>query len=587
MKTIKTNESRMFSKISRYFKEPKDALREAIQNAYRAGWPNPQDNTIRVQYETAGDATNVTISDSGRGIPDFGTMLSPMDSEWADSVEEDQDPAGLGIYALLAYTDSVVFETIHNGEHRLIRVDSKLFLKDQAYRDELYKLEAKTHSSSPSKTTVESHGLRMSVFDVERDTENLLTFFIDTKTFINGEEFEGMRNIRLLWETDEAKIIGYDVNYSSSSHYYYDAGVVWHGMHIKTNGSDITVSAMGEDFKVSVSHAMDVIVREDYARCKVAIVPKKEKLFTFQLPDRHHIVPTEVSERVFNDLLKSRYQRIVDAELEALPKAVHVRTLAAIKSTATRLGIPGNIVQLIKASYQGFIYADYCVDSAEYGGSPQIRRECVEDNSGMYVIGSVYTKDTDGEYVTDGDFDLIFSESGKYVSYCTKFDGSDSNTEVVDLYINFEKKPYSWPENDCDFWLKEGHACYIVKADGTKEDVIGELAFANREIFEFPTKAQVYIEGDYDWLCQAADHWCNRAEAYENDHDADAGNIASLLEDCGKFKAEAADCIHLSDLVDQLVSRIGADCVAHTLRISIDRETSEITLGNGDVLKYM
>src|ERR1039457_2957478 len=72
-------------------------LVELLQNARRAG-ASLVTVTTRVIEPTI---TEITLTDNGSGITDFQQLLSLGDSGWKKEVEDHEDPAGMGLFALV------------------------------------------------------------------------------------------------------------------------------------------------------------------------------------------------------------------------------------------------------------------------------------------------------------------------------------------------------------------------------------------------------------------------------------------------------------------------------------------------------
>jgi hypothetical protein len=91
-----------------------EILNELFGNSQRAGARNAQITT---------DDRGFIYQDDGRGLrnkADFEALLKLGESGWDQSVEEDQQPMGLGIHSLLAHEDvESVTVPISNNWQRL------------------------------------------------------------------------------------------------------------------------------------------------------------------------------------------------------------------------------------------------------------------------------------------------------------------------------------------------------------------------------------------------------------------------------------------------------------------------------------
>lgn len=93
MQTIQAKvNTRLLSKAERLFTGTlAGRIIEILQNARRAG---ATEVTITHQEST------VTVSDNGRGIEDFSTLLDLGKSDWDEAMDCSEDPAGVGIFCL-------------------------------------------------------------------------------------------------------------------------------------------------------------------------------------------------------------------------------------------------------------------------------------------------------------------------------------------------------------------------------------------------------------------------------------------------------------------------------------------------------
>ena len=130
--------SNFFGKAARYFGSFRTSVAEIIQNSYRASLPIMESgNRPRLDITFAGVKNNtadeITFRDYGMGIQDVGAALSIAVSGWDESVEDEQDPAGMGLCAALGFCDSV---KIRSDFGELI-IHSQSFFEREEYRDTL------------------------------------------------------------------------------------------------------------------------------------------------------------------------------------------------------------------------------------------------------------------------------------------------------------------------------------------------------------------------------------------------------------------------------------------------------------------
>ena len=93
MQTIQAQVSkRLLTKASRLFTGALEGrIIEILQNSRRAG---------ATQVSIINQDGLVTVHDNGSGIDDFSKLLSLGDSDWDDSLEKAEDPAGVGVFCL-------------------------------------------------------------------------------------------------------------------------------------------------------------------------------------------------------------------------------------------------------------------------------------------------------------------------------------------------------------------------------------------------------------------------------------------------------------------------------------------------------
>ena len=86
-------DTRLLSKAERLFTgTPAGRVIEVLQNARRAG---------ATEVHIVNSDGQVTVSDNGRGIADFAALLDLGKSDWDESMENAEDPAGVGVFCLV------------------------------------------------------------------------------------------------------------------------------------------------------------------------------------------------------------------------------------------------------------------------------------------------------------------------------------------------------------------------------------------------------------------------------------------------------------------------------------------------------
>ena len=100
MQTIQAHVSaRILNKADRLFTNRlSQVFVELLQNARRAGASLV---SVATNPGTAAGTTRITFTDNGSGVDDFSKLLYLGESGWDEAVERAEDPAGMGLFALL------------------------------------------------------------------------------------------------------------------------------------------------------------------------------------------------------------------------------------------------------------------------------------------------------------------------------------------------------------------------------------------------------------------------------------------------------------------------------------------------------
>ena len=120
------NENRLLQKAKYFFESPKTVFVELAQNAARAG---------ATKLKLSLKDNKLFAIDDGKGCTDPMALLTLAGSDWSEEVEENQNPAGWGLFVLYSISDRVKFIS-RFGE---LAVDCNLFLTDSKYREGLLK----------------------------------------------------------------------------------------------------------------------------------------------------------------------------------------------------------------------------------------------------------------------------------------------------------------------------------------------------------------------------------------------------------------------------------------------------------------
>jgi anti-sigma regulatory factor (Ser/Thr protein kinase) len=293
---ITVNEEHAFHTLPRYFSSPVDAVREAIQNAYRAGCPNPgPDHHIDITI----DGDDLTIQDNGIGIDNPENMLGLMFSRWRPDVAGDQDPAGLGVCALLAYSKSVRWISTFGS----IEVEGKRFFDSKAYRDAL---EVSQETRLVNGTLVVLRGVGEALRPLHKNlssvVQELTRYFVGPTITINGvralDRELGTRLGTFAYNGGEIDLYYEPNRYGGfeSAHNHgsrTNVNLIWHGQCIPLRVDNAPRDVGG--WRINDMRRVRVVIRA-------------ENVITPKLPDRNDVVrderTTSFLERVYSEYVK-------------------------------------------------------------------------------------------------------------------------------------------------------------------------------------------------------------------------------------------------------------------------------------------
>jgi hypothetical protein len=122
MKAI--NEAKFFKQIPWFFEHPSGILTEIAQNSYRSG-------ATGLDIELKDNI--LTAKDNGCGIGSPEPLLVLADSAWAEDIEENQNPAGWGLFFLY----SIAYRVFFRSKFGSIVIDCGRYLSDAVYRENI------------------------------------------------------------------------------------------------------------------------------------------------------------------------------------------------------------------------------------------------------------------------------------------------------------------------------------------------------------------------------------------------------------------------------------------------------------------
>ncbi len=121
------NENRLLKKVVNFFKNPAAILIEIAQNAQRAGAKK-----LEITFKDG----ILTARDNGHGAGDIMPILTLADSDWDAVVERDHDPAGWGLFGLMAASLTLTVQSRFGS----LTFDCHNFLNDEAYRENIERM---------------------------------------------------------------------------------------------------------------------------------------------------------------------------------------------------------------------------------------------------------------------------------------------------------------------------------------------------------------------------------------------------------------------------------------------------------------
>lgn len=275
--------SRLYEIAGRFFKSPESAVQEMLQNAYRSYLPHVPGRVNEIIVTWVQNKKVLVVTDYGRGIRDPLLMLSPMASEWADNVRQDQDPAGLGVFGILAFSDAVTW----NSTFGSIRIESQRFFKDATYRSQLRQM-VDTSAPLATGTVVMCENFRAEYMLVMNYVRAIGGLFPQTKVMLCGQAVPPDQALR--WPVIGK--IGNSLVRSSwtdmQSHCSYNQPIMfWHGHKIPVTGRR-------EPPVVGVYHSKYGPLEIGQPKGLVVEI-LDENVITPQLPDRQSLVMDDVT----------------------------------------------------------------------------------------------------------------------------------------------------------------------------------------------------------------------------------------------------------------------------------------------------
>lgn len=172
------NEDRMLKLIHNFFENPRTLITELVQNAVRA-------KAKKITINTGNG--RLIVTDDGEGCDSISPILTLAESDWDKEVEENQQPAGWGLFVLYCLAREVEI----SSKFGTLKFDAGLFLNDARYRDSIsYALIEKDKKAEGFciSATLKDAGLEKNIINID---DHILQFF-PINIQINGRDIKQM-----------------------------------------------------------------------------------------------------------------------------------------------------------------------------------------------------------------------------------------------------------------------------------------------------------------------------------------------------------------------------------------------------------
>ena len=316
---------RFFTKAKRYFGSLESALKEALQNAYRATLPRLKGGEvcqIKVHWDLSKRA--LTVRDFGTGITDIGAALSIGLSNWGKGVEEEQDPAGMGLCGVMAFCEKLCFRSTFGS----LTVSTKDFFERQEYREALLDF-------IDTGEFLNGEGTEITMVGISATDDNIYHALHDAARYHTAIRIEYQENdtppkvVKNFLETEnwkprETMYRGYKVyDYVSPDRFGINYNrdqllVVWHGQCIKVHleyvKTKIRLPEVTEPVETSLKlpdfSSLAIVI--DYGAAPV----------TPKLPDRDALIMDDKTMEFISGLFLPEFEERIQDVREGMIKAV-------------------------------------------------------------------------------------------------------------------------------------------------------------------------------------------------------------------------------------------------------------------------
>lgn len=357
---------RFFAKAGRYFGSLESALNELFQNAYRSYLPLGERQEPPFVYvnvvDYPGSRGYIRIRDGGRGISDIGAALSIGDSRWGDDVEEEQDPAGMGICGILAFCRSVSISSTFGS----LEIESERFFGDADYRALL--LDQVEDQPFDEGTVVTMWGVQEGGNSWRKPIDIVRTIaynHVSLDTYVTSSpstDLDAYDKVETLLEIGD----GYRTSHAVHGCWVYDndAGkgsfgrrnltVIWHGQRIDvdTSGSEFTRQLLP---KVETTPwALDGLV---------VVVDRPVPGLRPKLPDRDRFIITDGLVDFVWQAVEPRLRRNLSYMRDVARRIRPGKTFRRAELSEMRRGFPSKVWDAVVAEEAPYVIAaQFCSD---------------------------------------------------------------------------------------------------------------------------------------------------------------------------------------------------------------------------------
>lgn len=222
------NEDRLFKLLPDFFSNPAAVIIELAQNAERSGASNLaitlQNNVLQVE-------------DNGEGCGDVKKLLVLAESGWSQEVEENELPAGWGLFFLISLADNLVFTSRFGS----IDVNCNRYLNERDYRETVinqvdpdrmigrgFMIKAILKPGIAEKILRETHKLRFFPLMISVNGEPV-------KHEVPGELYN--RYMKTTYQGNDV-YISTNTNLAQNAELFadYDLSTIWYGIPVEPHG---------------------------------------------------------------------------------------------------------------------------------------------------------------------------------------------------------------------------------------------------------------------------------------------------------------------------------------------------------------